>query len=188
MKYVIFSVCAALFILCGCTSPKPEMPKYKVAMGIPAGTVQYKQIPVENIELRLISKGDVIAGEKTELVFALANNSGKEITIEEWYSHEPDNMIIKIQPWLTGMKKPDPSAWIELTNELKKPVLHYPLTLLPGNQALIGKKLDFIEKIQVSPGKMRRYFVQGVLNLKSLNLKSEIYIIQVFSQKNKGGK
>lgn len=187
MKYT-FSALAVLLIICGCTSTPKEMPKYKVAMGIPDGSVKYKPIPADGFNLRLISKGDVFAGTKTELVFALANNGSKEVTIEEWYSHEPDNMVIKVQPWLTGMKKPDPEAWIELSFELKKPVLHYPLTLLPGNQALISKNLAFIEKLQVSPGKMRRYFVQGVLNLKSLDLKSDVYVIQVFPKKIKGGK
>ena len=186
MKYAV-SALAALLLICGCTSAKKEMPKYKVAMGIPEGTNKYKPVPTEHLNLRLISKSDVFAGEKTELVFALANKGVKEITIEEWYSNESDNMVILIQPWLTGMKKPDPSAWIELSFDLKKPGLHYPLTLRPGNQALVSKHLDFVEKIQVSPGKMRRYFVQGKMNLKSLNLSSDIYVIQVFPKIQKGG-
>ena len=94
---------------------------------------------------------------------------------------------MSIQPWLTGMKEPDPDGWIELSNELKKPVLHYPLTLMPGNKALVSKKLDFIENIKVSPGKFRRYFVKAKMNLKSVELQSKVYTLQVFSKQTTGG-
>ena len=175
-----------LLVLAGCLS-QPEMPKMKMAMGIPDGTVEYKKVSTKNLCLNLLSKKDVFAGEKTELIFALSNNSQKTVLIEEWYSFEPDNIKLNIQPWLTGMKEPDADGWIELTQTLKKPVLHYPMTLMPGNKALISKKLDFVEKLQVSPGKMRRYFVKAEMNLKSVKLQSEVYVLQVFSKRTTGG-
>ena len=175
-----------LLILAGCSST-PEVPKMKMAMGVPDGTVEYKAVPTANLHLDLLSSPDLYAGEKTELVFALSNNGRKTISIPEWYSNETDNVTVSIQPWLTGMKEPDPDGWIELSNELKKPVLHYPLTLMPGNKALVSKKLDFIENIKVSPGKFRRYFVKAKMNLKSVELQSKVYTLQVFSKQTTGG-
>ena len=112
-----------LLILAGCSST-PEVPKMKMAMGVPDGTVEYKAVPTANLRLDLLSSPDLYAGQKTELVFALSNNGRKTISIPEWYSNETDNVTVSIQPWLTGMKEPDPDGWIELSNELKKPVLH----------------------------------------------------------------
>ena len=174
-----------LLIFSGCLS-QPEMPKMKMAMGIPDGTVEYKTISTKNLTLKLLSKKDVFAGEKTELVFALSNHGLKTVSIDEWYSNETDNIKLSIQPWLTGMKEPAADGWIELTPELKKPILHYPMTLMPGNKALVSKKLDFVEKLQVSAGKCRRYFIQAEMNLKSVKLQSEVYVLQVFSKRTTG--
>lgn len=181
MKHFLLALPAAL-LLAGCTSsnPEKEMPQYKMAMGVPDGKINYKPIPTKDLSFAMISKCDVNAGKKCELVFALSNKGMKEISIPEWYSNEPDNVIVSVQPWLPGMTQPDPENWTELSFDLKKPVLHYPLTLLPGNQALVSKSLDFIDKLAVSPGKMRRFFIRAKLNLKSAPLLSEVYVLQVF--------
>ncbi|MBO7328271.1 MAG: hypothetical protein J6W00_05805 [Lentisphaeria bacterium] len=176
-----------ILIFAGCVS-QPEMPKMKMAMGVPDGTVEYKKISSRNLSLKLLSKKDVFAGEKAELVFALSNNGQKTLSIEEWYSYEPDNIKLSVQPWLTGMKEPNADGWIDLSQELKKPVLHYPMTLMPGNKALVSKTLDFVEKLQVSPGKLRRYFIKAEMNLKSVTLQSEVYVLQVFSKRTTEGK
>jgi hypothetical protein len=184
MKLSLLAV--PLLILVGCSSA-PEVPKMKMAMGIPDGQIEYKPVNTADLNLRLLSNTDLYAGQKTELVFALSNDGRKTVNIPEWYSNETDNITVSIQPWLTGMKEPDPDSWIELSTELKKPVLHYPLTLMPGNKALISKELGFIENLKVSQGKFRRYFVKAKLNLKSVELQSKVYTLQVFSKQTTGG-
>ena len=161
----------------GCSTSR--MPEMKTAIGVPDGKVAYKPVPTRGLSLRMPGKTTVYAGEKTALTFAIANNGSKAVTIAEWYSCEPDNLIIMVQPWLTGMKEPDPDNWIELSFDLKKPVMHYPMTLLPGNQAMVAKELPFVEKLQVSPGMARRFFVKAKTNLKSLPLESEVITLQV---------
>jgi len=71
-----------LLILAGCSST-PEVPKMKMAMGVPDGTVEYKAVPTTNLHLDLLSSPDLYAGQKTELVFALSNNGRKTISIPE---------------------------------------------------------------------------------------------------------
>ena len=51
--------------------------------------------------------------------------------------------------------------------------------LLPGNRVSVTKELPFIEKLTVSPGAERRYFVKGELNLKSLRLSTPVAAIAV---------
>lgn len=118
----------------------------------------------------------------------MSNDSHVTVSIPEWYTHEPDNVIIYVQPWLTGMTAPAEDAWIELSFDLKKPVLHYPLTLMPGNQVLVTKELPFIQMLQVSEGKMRRYFVKASLNLKSLKLDTGVFHLQVLPKQKSGEK
>ena len=184
----ILSAAAVMLFLCGgivgCTSGEPEMPRMKMAMGVPDGEVTYK--PVEaagNLKLRMVSRPEVFAGEKTSLVFSIANLGRKEVSIPEWYGFEPDNLVVYVQPWLSKMTEPDPDSWTELSFDLKKPVLHYPIVLLPGNQVMIAKELPFVEKLQVSPGKERRYFVRAETNLKSLKLKTDVTVLKVRPKK-----
>ena len=183
MKNLILSAAAILFLclgVTGCSGGEPEMPRVRMAMGVPDGEVTYK--PVEssgNLKLRMVSRTEVFAGEKTSLVFSIANRGRKEVSIPEWYGFEPDNLIVYVQPWLSRMTEPDPESWTELSFDMKKPVLHYPIVLLPGNQVMIEKELPFIEKLQVSPGKERRYFIKAETNLKSLKLATDVMVLKV---------
>ena len=95
--------------------------------------------------------------------------------------NENDNVKIFIQPYLTGMTAPASDAWIELSPRLKQPVFHHPLTLMPGNQVMVVKELPFVQKIRVAEGKMRRYFIKGKINLQSLDLSSDVYVLQILS-------
>lgn len=188
MKKLLFLLvtCSGIFIFTGCVTE--EGPKMKMVLGVPAGTVEFKPVPTRNLSLKMISKDTVYAGEKTTLIFALSNNGFREISIPEWYSCEQDNLIIMVQPWLTGMTDPDPEAWIELDFDMRRPVMHYPIKLLNGNKVLVDKELPFIEMLQVSPGKMRRYFVKAKTNLKSLQLESEIIRLKVLPKRKSGEK
>lgn len=175
-----------LFAAAGCVTE--EGPKMKLAMGVPAGTIDYKPVSPQNLSLKMISQPTVYAGEKTSVIFAVSNDGFREVSIPEWYSCEQDNVIVMVQPWLTGMTEPHPDEWIELSFDMRKPVMHYPLKLYPGNKVMINKELEFIEMLQVSPGKMRRYFVKAKLNLKSLPLESDVVKLQVLPKKKSGDK
>ncbi len=186
-KYRHLLACFILAGIAGCSTP-PPMPEFKMSMGIPDGKVEYEPVSPQGLSLKMISKPTVYAGEKTALSFAVSNDSHVTVSIPEWYTHEPDNVIIYVQPWLTGMTAPAEDAWIELSFDLKKPVLHYPLTLMPGNQVLVTKELPFIQMLQVSEGKMRRYFVKATLNLKSLKLDTGVFHLQVLPKQKSGEK
>lgn len=175
-------------ILAGCAGKAPP-PQMKMAFGVPDGTVKYKPVAGKNLSLKLVSKPVVHAGETAVLTFALCNNGNRSIEIPEWYSNESDNIVIFAQPWLTGMKAPDPQNWIELSFNLKQPVFHHPLILMPGNQVMVAQELPFIEKIRnISPGMERRYFIKAQTNLKSLKLESEIIVLKVLPRKKTGEK
>ena len=59
------SLAVALLSLAGCSSA-PEVPKMKMAMGVPDGQVKYKTVSTETLSLRLLSNTDLYAGEKAE--------------------------------------------------------------------------------------------------------------------------
>ena len=134
-----FMMLALLLTATGCVTE--EGPKMKLAMGVPDGTVEYKPVSASNLSLKMISPPTVYAGEKTSIIFALSNDGFREVSIPEWYSSEQDNIIVMVQPWLTGMTEPHPDEWIELSFDLRKPVMHYPLKLYPGNKVLVNKNL-----------------------------------------------
>ena len=187
MKHVfLYAMLGLLFLTSGCVTE--EGPKMKLAMGVPDGTLEYQTVSPRNLSLKMISKPTVYAGEKTNLIFSLSNDGFREVSIPEWYSHEQDNVIVYAQPWTTEMTQPHPDGWIELSFDLRKPVMHYPLKLLPGNKVLIAKELPFVEQLQVSPGKKRRYFIKSKLNLKSLKLGSDTVVLEVLPRKKSGEK
>ena len=177
-KFWFLPVAAVSLLLAGCVT---EQPRRKVAMGIPHGKVKYSKVSPDGLELRVFGKTTVRAGRPAELTFALANHSSRTVRIAEWYSYEPDNILILVQPCLSGMIEPDPEKWIPLDFEFKRPVFHYPITLMPGNQVLVTKEAGFIEKLVISPGDERRFFVRAVLTLESLNLASNIFMLRVTS-------
>ena len=161
----------------GCAAPqKPPMQR---TFGVPDGMVKYPRIDAEGLYLEMVSQPRLYAGEPANLVFTLRNSGQKAATIDEWYRNEGENLLLLIQPCLPGMNAPDPDAWIEISEPMQKPVIHYPLILLPDNQVMIAKKLDFIGKMQVAPGMERRFFLRAKLTLKSLDLSTEIITLRV---------
>ena len=179
----IFALLAIAGTIAGCSSTPPREPSIRLGLGVLDGTVEYEEIQATGLSLKMISQATVYAGEETSLIFALSNDGRRTVSIPEWYSHEPDNIVVYVQPWLTNMTEPDENSWITLSFDLKEPILHYPLTLMPGNKVLISKELAFIQMLQVSEGKMRRFFVKASLNLKSLKLETEVIALQVLPRR-----
>ena len=107
------------------------------------------------------------------------NRDLESLKVIEWYSNEPDNLVLYCQPWTTGMEGPDEAAWTELSFDVKMPPIRYPLELMPGNQVLVTKELPFVDKLAISPGAERRFFVRAKLNLKSVSAESPVSVIVV---------
>ena len=171
---------AALMLLAGCASDG-EARKHgtaKRAMGI-APQAEYQVLEGYHLTLRQTGSRVLRCGEGGKLTFALRNAGNESLRVVEWYSNEPDNLVIFCQPWLTGMTEPDEAAWTELSFDVKMPPIRYPLELMPGNQVLVTKELPFVDKLAISPGAERRFFVRAKLNLKSVSAESPVSVIVV---------
>ena len=168
----------ALLAAAGCASA-PQAPKLRLGLGKPDGYETYEKINPAGLYFELVSKPVVYAGSEAKLVFALRNSSGRSVEIREWLRNEPENIKIMIQPYLPGMKTPDPQGWIELIEPEKRPVIHYPLILMPENQVLVTKNLNFIAKLYVPPRSERRFFMRAESTLQSLKLASDVIVLHV---------
>ena len=161
----------------GCVSDKPER-QAKRAMGtLPQES--YAPLADYKLQLKTDSRKILHVGEGGEITFALRNMDDKTIRIIEWFSNEPYNVIVYCQPWLTGMTVPDDEAWIPLSFEVPRQAIRYPLELMPGNQVLVTKTLPFVDKLAISPGAERRFFLRAKLNLKSVAVMSPVSVLIV---------
>ena len=161
----------------GCASAKNER-KAQRAMGtLPQES--YAPLTDCKLALRTDSRKILHVGEGGEITYALRNLDKKNIRIIEWFSNEPDNVIVYCQPWLTGMTEPDEQAWMELSFDVRRPPIRYPLELMPGNQVLVTKTLPFVDKLAISPGSERRFFLRAKLNLTSVSVTSPVSVLIV---------
>ncbi|MBE6399527.1 MAG: hypothetical protein E7041_05220 [Lentisphaerae bacterium] len=182
--YAVVMLTAAA--VCGCSSA-PKESKQRIGLGKPDGYEKYEKISAADLYFNMVSKPVLYAGEDGTLVFALRNGGSRSVEIREWLRNESENVKIMIQPYLPDMKAPDPQGWIELVEPQKRPVIHYPLTLMPDNQAMVSKKLEFIRKMQVTAGMERRFFIKAQLTLKSLDLATEVMVLRVLPAKTMKG-
>ena len=181
MKNLLAAATLFSILLCGCTQTEKAVPHQRMAMGVPHGKIEYKPIKPNGLELKCFGKTTFQAGRPAVLTFALANTGYRKVRIPEWYSNESDNIGLSIQPAASGLNEPDEKKWVLMTFDFKKPILHYPITLMPGNQALVSKELDIVEKMMIPPGEERLFFVKAELTLDSLKLSSRVILIRVTS-------
>ena len=164
--------------LAGCAGADQAERKSKRAMGtLPQES--YAPLSDYKLVLRTDSPKVLRVGEGGNITFALRNLDKKSIRIIEWFSNEPDNVIVYCQPWLTGMTVPDEQAWTELSFDVRRPPIRYPLELMPGNQVLVTKELPFVDKLAITPGSERRYFIKAKLNLQSVSATSPVSVLIV---------
>ena len=166
----------SLFLLSGCMRKEVST---KVAIGVPHGQKTYKPIKNPTLSLKMLGKPIRYAGEKAIFTFSLSNTGNRAVEIPEWFSYEPDNLVLYVQPRTTDMSAPIEEYWIKLDFDPRKPVFHYPLTLMPSNQVLISKELPVIEKLQLPPHTERRFFIKAELALTSVKLSSEVVELRV---------
>ena len=178
IRMTLMLLAAAVAVgISGCTSAEGGR-KTKRAMGI-LPQESYAELTDYKLELRTDGRKIIRVGEGGEVTFALRNVDKKNIRIDEWFSNEPDNVIVYCQPWLTGMTGPDEQAWTELSFDVRRPPIRYPLELMPGNQVLVTKELPFVDKMAISPGAERRFFLKAKLNLQSVSVTSPVSVLIV---------
>ena len=169
MRKVMWILLSALLLSCaGCI--RTEV-KAKRALGVDPQP-SYPKLVGYQLDLKQVSPRVMYCGSKGEVTFALRNTGKKSIRLDEWFSNEPDNIVVYCQPWLTGMTGPDDSGWIELSFDPKLPPIRYPLELMPGNRVFVTKELPFVSKLAVSPGAERRFFIRARLNLTSVDVET----------------
>ena len=173
MMWVLLS--AALFATAGCVRTET---KAKRALGVEPKE-SYPKLTGYQLDLKMVSPRVMYCGSKGEVTFSLRNAGKKAIRLDEWFSNEPDNIVVYCQPWLTGMTGPDDAGWVELSFDPKLPPVRYPLDLLPGNRVFVTKELPFVSKLAVSPGAERRFFIRARLNLSSVDVQTDTNFIIV---------
>ena len=175
---LIVSAAVAVGCVSGCKSGGGETRQARRAMGtLPQAS--YTPLKDYKLALRTTDRRIIHVGAAGEITYTLRNMDKKPIRIVEWFSNEPYNVIVYCQPWLTGMTKPDEEAWIPLSFEIPRQAIRYPLELMPGNQVLVTKKLPFVDKLAVSSGTERRFFLRAKLNLTSVSVDSPVSVLIV---------
>ena len=178
MRRIVICLAAALLAASSGCVTVPEHGKAKRALGVEP-KASYPKLTGYRLELRQVSPRVMYCGDKGELTFSLRNAGKAPIRLDEWFSNEPDNVVVYCQPWLTGMTGPDDSGWIELSFDPQMPPIRYPLELMPGNRVFVTKELPFVSKLAISPGAERRFFIRGRLNLKSVDVQTPVSSIIV---------
>ena len=176
MKKCLICLSLLLLLFSGCV--REELGADKMAFAR-REKKKYKPLRNYNLELAMTSKGHLFAGDGGVLTFVLINRGNKKVVIEEWYANEEDNINISCQNWLPGMSMYDRDSWIKLETVPRQPAWRYPLTLAPGNRIFISKRLNFVDKLNVTPGSERRYFIKAELNLTSVKLESRVSTLSV---------
>ena len=153
----------------------------ELGVGVVAELPEYPQLARYKLSLQLVGSRTLTAGRPGRVTFSLRNTDDRPLRLVEWYTNEPDNLLIYCQPWLPGTTEPDEGLWIPLSFDVKRPATRYPLEIVPGNNVLVTKELPFVEKLVVSPEGERRYFIKAVLNLHSVSAESPVAAIAVES-------
>ena len=182
MKALHFAI---LSMLCcaGCVTEDPKpLPKFEPGEEERA---YYRPLTGHQLEFRQVGNQVFVAGKKAAVTFRLKNLSKKAVKIEDWRIKDDENVLIFCQPWLPGMKDPDPDAWISLNENIPLRSRRNPLILRTKNLITLNRDLPFVEHMYVSPGKERRFFIKGVLNLKSITMESPVSAIRIHAPAQK---
>lgn len=175
-KSILLSVVSGVLLLCGCV--RTEVESQRLTFGS-HGKKSYAPIKMHHLKLELAGNGQLFAGEGGWITFILINNGSRPVVIEEWYANEADNLVLSCQNWLPGMETFDAQAWIKFDVTPRQPAWRHPLHLAPGGRMFIKKQLPFIDKLNITPGNERRYFIKVDSNLTSLKLDSKIAAVSV---------
>lgn len=171
---VLIIALLTVMTIAGCNSNKPE---YKTR-----NPVKKSYQTLKDYQLRLYPAGnrDFTAGQDADLNLCLRNIDKKQIRIDEWYMNEQDNIRIYYHPWQDDLLTFEPAQWTVINPDLKPPVNHFQLVLLPNNSVAITKPLPFIKTLKASAdGTERRFLLVAELTLKSVTVRSNIFSVTV---------
>ncbi|MBQ7207413.1 MAG: hypothetical protein IJS01_06400 [Lentisphaeria bacterium] len=168
----------AAFLLCAGCVVHEETVAGKRALGERAKD-KYAPLKGYRLKLEMVGSGRLYAGDGGVVTFSLENCGNKRIDIEEWFSNEPDNIVISCQNYLPGMTQSDPEGWVRLETPPRQPAWRFPLQLAPGNKVQISKALPFVDNLVITPGSERRFFIKAELALKSVTAASRVAVITV---------
>jgi hypothetical protein len=73
----------------------------------------------------------------------------------------------------------DPETWTKVSPEIEPDAKRFELELMPKNSVLLSRKLDFLEDTEFKEGETKSFLVVAVLNLHSVNVKSNMFSIKV---------
>ncbi|MBO5308874.1 MAG: hypothetical protein J6C40_12800 [Lentisphaeria bacterium] len=177
MKILRFAFLLLLSGAAGCVSEAPKpLPKFEPGE---EERSYYKPLTGHKLELRHVGSNAFETGKKASVIYRLRNIGKKAVKIEDWRIRDDDNILVFCQPWLPGMKDPDPQAWVSLNEGVAEHSRRNPLILQQSNMVTLNRALPFVEHMYVSPGKERRFFVKAVLNLKSVSLESPVTAVRI---------
>ncbi len=127
------------------------------------------------------------AGEKPVIRLRFKNFGLNKFTVYEWMMEEGHNIryYYAETPELGKDEKPDFSAidWKRMDPKTEEKPQRAILDLNPKNAVFVNKELDFVEDVKLEKNEQHReYLVYFELNLKSVDLKSEVIKIAVKSR------
>ena len=134
------------------------------------------------ISLEIIStRCDFYAGEEAQLTLRLKNIGQKQLVVYEWMLNEPDNIRLSYAPSAAPGLSPAEEKWKHEEPLLEHPVKRTPMTLNPGNSAVISVPMKFIAAMEAKDvaGGSRHYMVFCELNLKSITARTAPFPISV---------
>ncbi|MCQ2380634.1 MAG: hypothetical protein MJ025_06925 [Victivallaceae bacterium] len=185
MKRTLVAVLIAM-IAAGCVRTGEE--RVKLAAGM-SDAGNFKELSGYSLDLEMVGARTLVQNKDNSVRFKLTNSGNSSVTIPDWRYKEDDNILVDCQIWYPGTDSPDESEWLPVGDLEPQTEQRYPLTLEPGNQVIIEKKLDFIDRLVISKGAERRYFLKAELNLKSVKVSSPVVAIAVvpggYSRENK---
>ena len=166
-----------LTLLTGCVSEVVD--KDRLMPALPPHR-EYPELTGYRLRLELTSPREYIAGTRDcRVVYSLENAGDAMLRIDEWYLQEAANLNVYCQPWFPGTEHPDDDLWLPVGSPVPANAARYPVELNPGNRMTLARELPFIEKLTVTPGAERRYFIKAELNLKSVKAASPVNYIVV---------
>jgi hypothetical protein len=140
----------------------------------------YKKLKNYSLYLYPVNNNQAITlDENAEIKLRLRNVGTKKVKIDEWYLNITNNLILYYRPFDLEVKHFDPETWTKVAPKTEANARRFELELMPKNSVLLAKKLDFLEDLQLKEGETKSFLVVAVLNLHSVNVRSNMFSIKV---------
>ena len=141
---------------------------------------KYKKLKDYYLVLYPVGNTKTITLDKDASVkLSLRNFANKKVRIDEWYMQTPDNVILYYRPFDLRVKKFVAKDWTKVKPEMKGKDLRFELVLMPKTFVLIQRKINFLKDIKLKKGESRKFLMVAELNLKSVNVRSSMFSIEV---------